>query len=79
MRVSTQKGVASEATGKHRLADSDISPRLVKWDRLISVGFCIIFMLIIGISYINVAAGRSIFILLGVFGFITQFVERKLQ
>ena len=60
------------------LADSDISPRLINWDKLGSIGFCLIFMLMIGVSFINVAAARSIFALLGVFGFTTLFITRRL-
>jgi uncharacterized membrane protein len=66
------------ATGKHRLVDSDISPHLVKWDRLISIGILLIFMLIIGVSFISVAAGRSAFTLLGVFIVVMQFFTRRI-
>jgi len=43
------------ATGKHRLVDRDINPRLIKWDKLITIGLLLIFMLMIGVSFINVA------------------------
>ncbi len=66
------------ATGKHRLVDKDISPRLVKWDKLISIGLLLIFMLMIGVSFISVAAARSVFTLLGVSGFTLQFTTRNL-
>jgi len=66
------------ATGKYRLVDRDISPRLLKWDRLISIGFCLIFMLMIGVSFINVGAARAVFTLLGVFGFSMQFLTRRI-
>ncbi|HEX79211.1 MAG TPA: DUF1211 domain-containing protein [Dehalococcoidia bacterium] len=67
------------ATGKYRLVDRDISPRLIKWDRLVSIGFLFIFGLIIGVSFINAAAARSIFALLGVFGFALLFTTRRLE
>ncbi len=67
------------ATGKHRLVDKDISPRLVKWDKIGSLGFCIILMLMIGVSFISVVAARSIFALLGVFGITSQFFARKFE
>ena len=67
------------ATGKQRLVDRDISPRLVKWDKLSSIGMLLIFMLMIGVSFINVAAARSVFALLGVFGFALQFIIRRIN
>jgi uncharacterized membrane protein len=66
------------ATGKYRLVDSDISPRLVKWDKIISIVLTLIFMLMIGVSFINVAAARSVFALLGVSGFVLQFTTRNI-
>jgi uncharacterized membrane protein len=41
------------ATGKHRLVDSNISPRFVKVYKLTFIGFLLLFMLAIGISFIN--------------------------
>jgi len=52
------------ATGKYRLVDSDISPRLVKWDKSIQIGFLLTFMLVIGVSFINVTAAFSLLVLL---------------
>ena len=66
------------ATGKHRLVDRDISPRLIKWDKIISTGLMLIFMLMIGVSFINVGAARAVFTLLGVFGFSMQFLTRRI-
>ena len=66
------------ATGKHRLVDSDISPRFLKLDRLISIGMLIIFVLMIGVSFINVTAARSVFGLLAVLGLTMQFFEKRL-
>jgi uncharacterized membrane protein len=66
------------ATRKHRLVDRDISPRLLKWDRLISIVLFLIFMLMIGVSFINVAAARPIFALLGVFGLSMSFMWRRI-
>jgi uncharacterized membrane protein len=65
------------ATGKHRLVDSDISPRLVKRDKFISIVLLLIFMLMIGVSFISVAAARSVFALLGVSAFAMQFIFKK--
>jgi uncharacterized membrane protein len=67
------------ATGKYRLVDRDISPRLLKWERLISIGLSLIFMLIIGVSFISAAAARPIFALLGVLGFSMQFLTRRIH
>jgi uncharacterized membrane protein len=66
------------ATGKYRLADRDISPRLLKWDRLISIGISLIFVLMIGVSFISVGAARSAFTLLGVFVVTMQFLTRRI-
>jgi uncharacterized membrane protein len=66
------------ATGKHRLVEKDISPRLLKWDRLISIAIFLIFTLMIGVSFINVAAARAVFSLLGVFGFSMGFMARRI-
>jgi uncharacterized membrane protein len=66
------------ATRKYRLVEKNISPSLLKWDRLISLGLLFIFMLMIGVSFINVAAARAVFILLGVLGLTTSIVARKI-
>jgi uncharacterized membrane protein len=66
------------AIGKHRLVDRDISPRLVKWDRIISTGILLIFLLIIGVSFISVAAARAVFSLLGVFALTMSFMTRRI-
>jgi uncharacterized membrane protein len=66
------------ATGKYRLVDNNINPSLLKWDRLISFGLLFIFMLMIGVSFINVAAARAVFILLGVMGLIISIMARKI-
>ena len=66
------------ATGKYRLVDSDISPRLVKWDKLIQIGFLLCFMLVIGISFINVTAAFSVLVLLLVIAIVMQLITRRL-
>jgi uncharacterized membrane protein len=66
------------ATLKYRLVDNNISPSLLKWDRLISIGILFIFILMIGVSFINVAAARAVFILLGVLGLIMSIIARKI-
>jgi uncharacterized membrane protein len=66
------------ATGKYRLVDRDISPRLLKWDRSISIGMSLIFMLMIGVSFINVGAARAVLALLGVSGISMQFLTRRI-
>jgi uncharacterized membrane protein len=66
------------ATGKYRLVDRDISPRLVKWDRLISIGLSLIFLLMIGVSFISLGAARTVFALLGVSAFSMQFLTRRI-
>jgi uncharacterized membrane protein len=51
------------ATGKHRLVDSDISPRLVKVYKLILIGFLLFFMLVIGISFIEVGLASLLMVI----------------
>ena len=65
------------ATGKHRLVDSDISPRLVKWDTINQVIVCAIFILAIGISFINFIAAFSILVIFVLFHLIV--VNRLLK
>jgi len=70
------------ATGKYRLVDRDINPRLVKWDKLLLIGFCLTFMLVIGISFINVSAAHfllALLLLAGLVapGLVAQFALRK--
>jgi uncharacterized paraquat-inducible protein A len=52
--VATALIMWTYATGKHRLVDSDISPRFVKAYKLTLIGLLLLFILIIGISFINV-------------------------
>ena len=52
------------AAGKYRLVDSDISPRWLKINKLISIVFFPGFMLVIGVSFINVTAAFSLLWLL---------------
>jgi len=66
------------ATRKYRLVDTNISPSLLKWDRLVSFGFIFIFSLMIGVSFINVAAAGAVFILLGVLGVTMSIMTRKI-
>ena len=65
------------ATGKYRLVDRDISPQLIKFDRLTNIVMLLIFMLMIGVSFISVAAAKSVLALLGVSGCALQFFGRK--
>jgi uncharacterized membrane protein len=65
------------ATGNYRLVDSNISPSLLKWDKFISLGLLFIFVLMIGVSFISVAAARAMFGLLGVSGLTMSIIARK--
>ena len=49
------------ATGKHRLVDSDVSPRLVKWDTVAQVSACVILVVVIGVSFISFIAAFALF------------------
>ena len=51
------------AAGKYRLVDSDISPRWVKTNNLISIVFLPSFLLVIGVSFINVTAAFYVLVL----------------
>jgi uncharacterized membrane protein len=64
------------ATGRQRLVDKDISPRILKWDRIITYGFVFIFLLMIGVSFLSVNAARAVFSLLGVAGLTLAFTVR---
>ena len=64
------------ATGKYRLVDSDINPRLVKGRRLNMIVASLILILAIGISFINVAAAFSVLALMLVYGFVAQYIIR---
>jgi uncharacterized membrane protein len=66
------------ATGKYRLVDSDINPHWVKRDKLISIGIFLVFMLVIGISFINVTAAFSILVLLLVAAIVMLLIARRL-
>jgi len=66
------------ATGKYRLVDRDINPRLVKSDKLRAMGICLSFMLAIGISFINAAAAMTFLVLLLVVGIVTQFTVARI-
>jgi len=66
------------ATGKYRLVDSDISPRWVKLDKLISIGVLLSFMLVIGVSFINVTAAFSVLVLLLVTSIVMLLIARRL-
>ena len=65
------------ATGKYRLVDSDIDPRIVKGQKLRTMVFCLAFMLVIGISFINVTVAFSVLVLLLLAGIAMQFIIRK--
>ena len=66
------------ATGKYRLVDSDISPRWLKMNHLISIVFLPSFILVIGVSFINVTAAFSLLVLLMVTAVVMQVIARKL-
>ena len=66
------------ATGKYRLVDSDINPRWVKRDKLISIGIFIVFMLVIGVSFINVTAAFSVLVLLLVAAIVMLLIAGRL-
>jgi len=66
------------ATGKYRLVDSDINPRWVKRDRLISIGVCLALMLVIGFSFINVTAAFSVLVLLLLASIVVLLIARRL-
>jgi uncharacterized membrane protein len=76
--VSTMRFILwTYAIRKHRLVDRDVSPQLIKFDRLTNIVMLLIFMLMIGISFISVSAARSVLALLGVSGGALQFLARK--
>ena len=66
------------ATGKYRLVDRDISPRWVKWNKLISIVFFPSLMLVIGVSFINVTAAFSVLVLLLVTSIGMLLIARRL-
>ena len=66
------------ATGKYRLVDSDINPRWVKRDKLISIGILLTFLLVIGVSFINVTAAYSVLVLLLVVSIVMLLIARRL-
>ena len=66
------------ATGKCRLVDSDINSKWVKLDKLISIGILLIFMLVIGVSFINVTVAFSILVLLMVTAVVMKLIARRL-
>jgi uncharacterized membrane protein len=66
------------ATGKYRLVDSDIKPRWVKLDKLISIGFMFVFVLVIGVSFINITAAFSLLVLLLVTAIVMQLISGRL-
>jgi uncharacterized membrane protein len=65
------------ATGRYRLVDRDINPRLVKADTLRAMGICLTFVLIIGISFINAAVAMTLLVLLLVSGLVTIFTVAR--
>lgn len=67
------------ATGKYRLVDRDINPRWVKFDKLRSMGVCLAFMLVIGISFINVTAAFCVLVLLLLASLIAQLTVRRFE
>jgi uncharacterized membrane protein len=67
------------ATGTYRLVDSDISPRLVKLDKLIAIGVLLTFMVVIGVSFINVTAAFYLLVLLLVASIVIQLIRRRLN
>jgi len=66
------------ATGKYRMVDSDVSPAWLKMNKLISIVFLPSFMLVIGVSFINVTAAFSLLMLLMVIAIVMQLMARRL-
>lgn len=64
------------ATGKYRLVDSKIDPRLVKKRKLSIITPSLIVVLTIGISFVNVIAAFSILVLMLVYSFVAYRVAR---
>jgi len=64
------------ATGKYRLVDSEIDPRLVKKRKLSIITPSLIVVLTIGISFVNVIAAFSVLVLMLVYGFVSHRVIR---
>ena len=64
------------ATGKYRLVDSKIDPRIVKRRKLSIIIPSLIVVLTIGISFINVIAAFSILLLMLAYSFVVQRVMR---
>ena len=67
------------ATGKYRLVDSDINPRWVKRDKLISIGYLPVFVVVIGVTFLNVTAAFSLLVLLLVAAIVMQLIRRKIE
>ena len=64
------------ATGKYRLVDSEIDPRLVKKRKLSIITPSLIIVLTIGISFVNVIAAFAILVLMLVYSFVAYRVIR---
>jgi uncharacterized membrane protein len=67
------------ATGKYRLVDSDISPRLVKQQKITTYGACLALVLVIGVSFINVMAAFSVLVLLLLASLAAQFALGRFE
>ena len=64
------------ATGKYRLVDSAIDPRVVKRRKLSIITPSLIVVLTIGISFVNVIAAFSVLVLMLVYSFVAYRVAR---
>ena len=64
------------ATGRYRLVDREIDPRLVKRRKLSMIMPSLIVVLVIGISFVNVIAAFSVLVLMLVYSFVAQCVMR---
>ena len=64
------------ATGKYRLVDSEIDPRLVKKRKFSLIAPSLIVVLTIGISFVNVIAAFYVLVLMLVYSFVAQRVMR---
>jgi uncharacterized membrane protein len=78
--VATALILWTYATGKHRLVDSDISPRFVKMYKLTAIGLLFFFMVAIGAAFIYVGFAALVMVIPLVGGIVMQFkIQRRLQ
>jgi uncharacterized membrane protein len=66
------------ATGKHRLVDSDISPRLVKVYKFILIGLLLYLALSFGICFINLDLGNSLMAITAVASIVVELIMPRM-